>query len=224
MKRITLALCSAALLFTACSNEKSEDSKKEGTSATDSTNKTAVDLCAGVPVDTTMKMDSAMMAAWMTAATPGEMHAMLAKDEGEWEGEVTSWMDPKAPAQKSKSIATNKMVLGGRFQLSEHKGCFGGMPFEGMSMVGYDNIKKVFMSGWVDNMGTTMMHMEGPWDPVTKTIHLSGICTNPMDGKQMNVREDFMYVDANTQKMVMYGPDMAGKEYKTMEIVFTRKK
>jgi hypothetical protein len=68
------------------------------------------------------------------------------------------------------------------------------------------------------------MTMEGPWDPVTKTIHLAGSCTNPMDGKPMNLREDFIYVDNDTRKMIMWGPDMTGKEYKSMEIVYTRKK
>ena len=169
-------------------------------------------------------MDSAMMATWMAAATPGDMHKMLAKDDGEWEGEVTHWMDPAAPPTKSKSTVVNRMIMGGRFQHSEHSGCFGGMPFEGMSLVGYDNVKKVFMSTWIDNMGTTVMHMEGPWDAATKSINLSGTCTNPMDGKQMNMREDFILVDDDTQKMVMYGPDITGKEFKTMEIVFKRKK
>jgi len=115
------------------------------------------------------------------------------------------------------------MILGGRFQQSEHSGCFGGMPFEGLSLVGYDNTKKVFVSTWMDNMGTMVMHLEGPWNPATKTISLSGLCTSPLDGKQVKMREVFTYVDDNTQRMTMYGPDMTGKEFKTMEIVFKRK-
>ncbi len=43
--------------------------------------------------------------------------------------------------------------------------------FEGMSLMGYDNAKKVFMSSWVDNMGSGIMQMEGTWDPNTKTIN-----------------------------------------------------
>lgn len=34
------------------------------------------------------------------------------------------------------------MIFGGRYQLSNYKGNFMGMPFEGMSIMGYDNAKK----------------------------------------------------------------------------------
>lgn len=228
MKRIILPFCSAAILLFSCNSDKTADTAK---SESDTTTvrldgKTNPDPCAGYVPDSANQppMDSAMMASWMKAATPGDMHSMLGKDNGEWEGEVSHWMVPAAPVQKSKSYATNRMIMGGRFQQSEHSGCFGGMAFEGLSIVGYDNNKKVFVSTWVDNMGTMTMHLEGPYDAASKTIRLSGMCTNPMDGKQMNVREEFTYVDDNTQKMTMYGPDMKGKEFKTMEIVFKRKK
>jgi Protein of unknown function (DUF1579) len=46
------------------------------------------------------------------------------------------------------------MILGGRYQQSTTKGSFNNMPFEGISLLGYDNAKKVFMNSWVDNMGT----------------------------------------------------------------------
>jgi hypothetical protein len=230
MKRITLTLCAAALLLFACNSETKNDSKTAGSDTAMSDqpevkDKTRPDPCAGyVPDPNAKPMDTAMMNAWMKSATPGDMHAMLAKDDGEWEGEVTHWMDPAAPAEKSKSYASNKMIMGGRFQMSEHSGCFGGMPFEGISLVGYDNLKKVFVSNWIDNMGTMMMHLEGPYDATTKTIRLTGTCTNPMNGAPMKMREEFTYVDENTQKMTMYGPDMTGKEFKTMEIVYKRKK
>jgi hypothetical protein len=226
MKRVLLTICSAAFVLYACNSEKKDDSKTADLSEVKLEEKTKADPCAGYVPDTAGQppMDSAMMAAWMAASTPGDMHKMLAKDDGEWDGEVTQWMDPAAPPQKSKSTASNKMILGGRFQMSEHSGCFGGMPFEGVSLVGYDNLKKVFTTNWIDNMGTMMMHLEGTWDAASKTIKLSGNCTNPMDGKQMPIREEFTYMDDNTQKMTMYGPDMKGKEFKMMEIVYKRKK
>ena len=230
MKKLTLTLCAASLLLFACNNETKSDNKTGGdttsTAKTGDADKPAVDLCAGQapmnPAD--MGMDSAMMATWMANAAAGEMHQMLAKDDGEWTGETTMWMDPTKPPTKSKGIAVNKMVLGGRFQYSEHKGCMGGMPFEGYGFTGYDNAKKKWVGSWVDNMGTTMMIMEGDYDAATKTLKMNGKCTDPMSGKQMTMREELTTVDDNTKKMVMYGPDMTGKEYKMMEIVMTRTK
>lgn len=165
--------------------------------------------------------DSAMKA-WMSYMTPGDIHKMLAKDDGEWNEEITLWMAPGAPPTKSTATASNKMIMGGRYQESRHAGNFMGMPFEGYSVVGYDNAKKVFVSSWVDNMGTGIMFMEGKWDEKTKTIHFTGKTTDPSSGKDVPVRETFTWIDNNKQKMEMF-ITQAGKEYKSMEILFTRK-
>ncbi|HYV54140.1 MAG TPA: DUF1579 domain-containing protein [Chitinophagaceae bacterium] len=164
-----------------------------------------------------------MMKKWEAYMTPGDIHKMLAKSNGEWNEDVTMWMDPAAPPQKSTSTATNTMIMGGRYQQSMHRGSFNGMPFEGMSLLGYDNAKKTFISTWIDNMGTGIMTMEGTYDPNTKTVTSKGHEVDPMTGKDMDVREVFTMVDDNTQIMSMYMTPAGGKEFKTMEIKFTRK-
>jgi hypothetical protein len=46
----------------------------------------------------------------------------------------------------------------------------------------------------------------------------------PANGKECDIRETFGIIDDNTQVMEMYGPDLkTGKEYKNMEIKFSRK-
>ena len=82
------------------------------------------------------------MKAWQAYMTPGDAHKMIAKSDGQWKAEVTVWMAPGGPPEKSTSTCTNKMILGGRYQQSTHKGMFNGMPFEGISTFGYDNAKK----------------------------------------------------------------------------------
>ncbi len=165
---------------------------------------------------------ASMQQAWMTYMTPGDIHKMLAESDGEWNEDITMWMAPGAPPTKSTATAVNKMIMGGRYQQSMHTGNFNGMPFEGMSLLGYDNAKKVFMSSWVDNMGTGIMQMEGTWDPNTKTINFSGSTIDPMTGKEMKVRETYKIVDKNTHMMEMF-MTQDGKESKSMEIKFTRK-
>lgn len=166
----------------------------------------------------------AEMKAWMEYMTPGDVHKMLAKSDGEWNEDINMWMTPGAPVQKSTASCMNKMILGGRYQSSTHTGSFNGMPFEGISTVAYDNAKKAFVTTWVDNMGTGIMVMEGNWDDKTKTLNTKGKQTDPMTGKDMMVRETFQIIDDNTQKMEMFMTPAGGKEYKSMEIVFTRKK
>lgn len=166
----------------------------------------------------------AEMKAWMDYMTPGDIHKEMAKWDGEWNEDITMWMAPDTPPQKSKASCVNKMILGGRYQSSTHTGSFNGMPFEGISTTGFDNAKKIFVSTWMDNMGTGIMVMEGAWDDKTKTLNLKGKQTDPTTGKEMNVREIFTVVDDNTQKMEMFMTPSGGKEFKSMEIVFTRKK
>lgn len=163
--------------------------------------------------------------AWIDFATPGDKQQMLAKSDGNWVGETTMWMENGGQPMTSTSEATNKMVFDGRYQMSTHKGNVMGMPFEGISIVGYDNSKKKFVSTWIDNMGTGIMNLEGDWNASAKSMELKGKMTDPSrPGKDCDVREVFTFVDDNTQKMEMYGPDpKTGKEFKTMEIVFKRK-
>ena len=162
------------------------------------------------------------MKAWQDYMTPGDVHKMIASSDGTWNEEVTMWMTPGAPPSKSTATAENKMILGGRYQQSTTTGSFNGMPFEGQNLLAYDNAKKVFLSTWIDNMGTGMMEMQGTWDNASKTINFTGTAVDPMTGKDMNIRETFTLVDNNTQMMDMYATQ-DGKEYKTMEVKFTRK-
>ena len=165
--------------------------------------------------------DDAMMKAWQNYMTPGDVHKMIAKSDGKWNAEVSMWMAPDSAAEKSTAVCENKMILGGRYQQSVHKGTMMGMPFEGMSLLGYDNAKKTFMSSWVDNMGTGIMYMEGTWDEATKSINFKGRSVDPVTGKDMEIREVFKLVDDNNQLLEMYCTT-DGKEMKTMEIKFSR--
>jgi hypothetical protein len=167
--------------------------------------------------------DDAMMKAWQSYMTPGDIHKMIAKSDGKWNSEVTMWMAPDTPPTKSKSVCENTMILGGRYQQSIHKGTMMGMPFEGISLLGYDNAKKIFLSTWIDNMGTGIMQMEGTWDEATNSINFKGKSVDPTTGKDIDIREVFKLVDDNNQTMEMYCTT-DGKEMKTMEIKFSRQK
>lgn len=166
----------------------------------------------------------AAMKAWMAYMTPGDMHALLAKGDGEWITEMTMWMDPQAQPIKSTGSCTNKMILGGRYQQSVYQGNIMGQNMEGIGTTGYDNAKKMFEGSWVDNMGSGMMKSTGTYDAATKTLHMKGMQTDPMSGKEIPFRETHQFIDDNTQVMEMFITPEGGPEFKTMEIKFTRKK
>jgi hypothetical protein len=158
---------------------------------------------------------------WEKYMEVGPMHKMLEASNGDWKAEITFWMEPGAAPQKSTSSCTNSMILGGRYQESKHSGTVMGMPFEGQGLVGYDNIKKVFISTWVDNMGSGVMVAEGPYDEKTKSITMRGNTMDPMTGKEIKTRQVFTFIDDKTEKFEMF-MNQDGKEIKSMEILYTR--
>ena len=220
MKRITLTLCAATMLLFACNDKKKTDEGKTETTATD----TKMDEKATKKEAMATPDSATMMKNWQDYMTPGDIHKMMAKWDGTWSGEVTMWMYPGAPEQKSTSTAVNKMLFNGLYQQSTHTGDMMGMPFNGMSTVAYDIHKKEFVSTWIDNMGSGIMMMKGPWDESTKTITLKGTMMDPGTKADTDVRETFQIIDDNTQEMKMYVMTPEGKEFNTMNIKYTRKK
>ncbi len=172
-----------------------------------------------------------MMAQMMELAKPGENHKHLAQLSGNWTYTVTMWMDPSAPPTESKGTSTRKAIMDGRFFVGDAKGSFQ-MPgpdgkmkdfdFTGMEIAGYDNVKKKFVSSWIDNMGTMIMLSEGTYDPASKTFTYNANF-EMMPGMPVKVREVIKVVDADHHTFEWYEDRGAG-EAKTMEISYTRKK
>jgi hypothetical protein len=161
--------------------------------------------------------------AWEEYMTPGDMHKMLATGDGDWKYEMTMWMAPGADPMKSNGTCSNRMILGGRYQETTYKGDFMGMPFEGISVTGYDNTKKAFHSSWIDNMGTGIMHSEGKLDPASNAIVLTGKSMDPTTGKETTTKTSMKMIDKDNHLMEMFMVDN-GQETKTMELKLSRVK
>lgn len=163
------------------------------------------------------------MKTMMAYATPGDVHQMMAKSVGSWNGAITMWMKPGAPPMNMTGVSKSEMILGGRYLQATNTGNMMGMPFEGISITGYDNAKKIFVNSWIDNMGTGMMFLEGTWDNANMSINFTGKMVDPSSGKDVNIREVIKFVDDDTQIMDMY-VNANGNEFKSMEIKYTRNK
>jgi hypothetical protein len=224
MKPVTITFCCILLMVVISCNDaaKTDNTDKKSDTAKKDTASMAASTETAMP--TAKPLDSAaMMKAMADYGTPGDMQKMLASQNGDWNEELSMWMAPGAPPQTMKASCSNKMILGGRYQQSVNKGSYGGMPFEGISTIGYDNLKKVFVSSWIDNMGTGMMNLEGPWDPATKTISLKGKEMDPAYAKEIDVRMVMTFIDNKNQKMEMYATHPGEKESKVMEIKYAKK-
>ena len=162
------------------------------------------------------------MQAWMSYMTPGPEHKMLAKMTGDWNFDMKMWMDPNSSPTTSSGTSTFEMILGGRYQMSHHKGMFMNMPFEGENLIGFDNGKKIYTNYWIDNMGTGVMYCEGTYDDATKTINFKGKTYNPETSKDEDFRETIKVMDDNCFKLEMF-TWKDGKEFKVMEGNYMKK-
>jgi hypothetical protein len=180
---------------------------------------------------TTSAMPSAdEMKMMMEMAKLNENHKMLADTAGTWSYVVKMWMDPKGQPNESKGTAVRKAVMDGRYVTGDYSGSFKmpgadgkmkDMNFKGMSMDAYDNVKKKFVSGWVDNMGTGIMITEGTYDPSTKAITYTGDY-EWAPGMKSKVREVVKFTD-KTHMSMEYFEDRGQGEMKSMEINYTKK-
>lgn len=156
--------------------------------------------------------------------TPGPSHEVLNAFEGKWKVTSRSWMKPGDKPEISSGTSSLSWMLDGRFLQQKYKGEWAGEKFNGMGFVGYDNLKKEYVTLWMDNMSTGVFQAKGKYNPATKTINDSGTFSCPMTGeKEKWFRSEWKVVDKNQHVYMMYMKDPNGKEFKSMELTYNRK-
>jgi hypothetical protein len=163
------------------------------------------------------------MEAMMKATAPGEQQKKLARLAGDWTFTNRAWMAPGQPPMEAAGTMHGEILMGGRYVEHTWKGNFMGMPFEGRGTEAYDNIGKMYVSSWVDNMGTGIMYLTGTCDEAVRICTYTGDVWDPMTSKKSSMKQVITWMDDNNFKNEMYGNDPSGKEMKMMEIVAKRK-
>jgi hypothetical protein len=165
------------------------------------------------------------MQACIAAGTPGKMHEHLAKNVGVWLGKTTMWMAPDTQPITSECTATYSPFMDGRFIKCEIAGDMPGMgPFNGFGVYGFDNISQKFQATWVDNCSTGIMNGKGDLSSDGRVLTWVFNHHCPITKKPVTMREIETITGPNSKTLEMWGTDpKSGKEYKVMEIAFTRK-
>jgi hypothetical protein len=181
-------------------------------------------LCTSLGVALLLSALPAVVAA-QELMMPTKEHEGMAEEVGTWDGEVTMWTSADAEPIKSKGVETNEM-LGKMWLMSKYEGDMDGQKFAGRSAIGYDPVKKKYYGGWVDTMSPFMMKMEGEYDEATKTLTMSGETTNVMTGKPEKFKLITKYESDDKKTFEILAPAEGGdgKEWKMMEIKYTRRK
>jgi hypothetical protein len=166
-----------------------------------------------------MKMSPEMM----KAMTPGEAHKGLSEMAGNWKYTMKMWMDAASAPQESKGTSKARIILGGRFLQEDVKAKMNGMPFEGISLVGFDNMRQAYQSVWLDNMTTGMMIGQGKESDGVVKEEGTFSCPMTMDPNR-KYRTEMKVVDKDHHLFSMFSNDKDGKEFKMMEISYARAK
>jgi hypothetical protein len=168
------------------------------------------------------RQPNAAMQEYMKLMMPGEGHKVFAKMTGKWTGKMKVWssMAPTQPPMESIDESESKLVLGGRFVLTEAKGSMMGMAMQRMNFLGYDNFTRQYTQIFTSSMGTATNIATGTFDASGKVLTLRGEFNEP-DGKYpfknvLRIESDDVLVFESYR---IY-PD--GKELKLIEQVSTR--
>jgi len=163
------------------------------------------------------------MALWEELAAPGEGHRRLDPLVGRFHATVRSWLVPEEEPLTFEGTVTNEWILGGRFLRGEFRASMMGEPFEGLSILGYDNADEHYVGFWCDSMSTMLMPVsEGTMSQDGKVLTMKNRWENPLQKIEISTRDvtTIESRDKHVYEMYETGPD--GVERKTLEIVYTR--
>ena len=166
--------------------------------------------------------EKAAMEAWQKAMTPGDGQKKLEPLVGTFDARVRTWMDPSKPPDDTTGTSVNSWVLGDRYVQMKYEGVFLGETFNGIGYVGYDNVTKKYQGSWMDTASTGMMLSNGTMDG--KTIAMKATTSDPATGKVTTSDEKITISDADHHTLELWGKTPDGKNFKMMEIQYTRKK
>jgi hypothetical protein len=164
-----------------------------------------------------------MMKAWMAVATPGDAHKKLEPLVGTFTVKTKAWMEPGKPPEETEGTSENKWVLGNRFIEGHFEGKMMNEPFSGIGYTGYDNYKKKYVGTWMDSMGTMIMSSTGTMDASGKKLTSWSTIDDVVMKKPSKIKSLLTIVDNDHHNFEMWGPGPDGKNFKMLEISYTRK-
>lgn len=161
------------------------------------------------------------MAAYMATIMPGQHHEHLAKSVGMWDAKTSFTMEPGAPPLEGVGTMECKMIFGGRYlEAHFHMDDMMGMPFDGLSHAGYDNIREQYVTTWMDTMGTGIMYMTGHIHENGK-MEMQGKTAMPTGEKGMKIVSQWQGENQFTDTFYDKMPD--GSWVKSGYIAYTRR-
>ena len=153
---------------------------------------------------------------------PGPVHKQMESLAGNWDVEVTFFLNGKE--NKGKAQCEARWILDGRFLQQDYKSNLMGKPYNVIQLLGYDNQKKKTIEIKMDNLNTGVMHNEGSISKDGKTISNEGEYPDRMTNKMTKLRTVTTIVDQDHYTLEWFKPGADGKEEKVVSMTHTRRK
>jgi hypothetical protein len=163
------------------------------------------------------------MAAWMEAMSVTEPHQELAEGVGTWDVEIRSFVAPGAEPESMTCVTDARMILGNRYLLQEFKGEYEGMPFEGMLILGYDNLAGEFVSVWWDNFSTWPLIARGTQNEKGETT-MTGTMKDVMTPAGRPYKHVSWCEGPDLSRFLMYDTMPDGTEWVAMDMTYRRRR
>jgi Protein of unknown function (DUF1579) len=115
-----------------------------------------------------------LQATMLESMAPGPEHERLSGLAGRWNLETRIWPEPGAEPVTVSGLAENRMILGGRFLVSETTTSSGPMQGESMTILGFDRRNGWYTSAGYDTYGTYHVAAQGRWNGERGAIVMHG--------------------------------------------------
>lgn len=179
---------------------------------------------AATPAATLTPEQQKRMETWVKSMTPGPPHKWLAVRAGKFDFAGKFWMEPGAPPQAAKGVAERTLLLGGRVLQEKVTSSLMGMPLDGLGLAGFDNVSGRYWSTWNDSLSTGVRVAGGTCDATGKSCAWAGTYSDPDSGRSKPVRLELRLEGADREVLTAFEGGADGKEARTMELVYTRRK
>jgi hypothetical protein len=159
-------------------------------------------------------------------SAPGPEHKVLERLVGTYTAKVKGYFEAGKPPEESTGTMKRKMLMDGRYLQEDFEGKMGDITFTGMGIVGFDKFRKRYVMTWIDSMSTGFMTSDGAYDAAKKTFTYLSEDVDPATGKKMKGRDLLRFDSDDQQTFEMYRQptEEGAKEFKVLEIIYTRKK
>jgi hypothetical protein len=154
---------------------------------------------------------------------PSAEHKVLDRMAGSWETLTRYWPAPDAEAVEAKGTSQRRWILDGRFLMEELNGGDLVLPFKGLALYGYDVFEQKHTAAWVDTMNTSILTNLGTYDRTNDVVNFSGQYKDPWTGTKKKERGVTRFVSKDKQVLEIHVTEPDGKEFKMLEITYSRR-